>query len=59
METVITMLMLCTVVFFIIFAAKSKAHFQSKPLILEQGEEVGFVDDTDDATACICDLDGK
>ncbi len=48
MGTALTMVMLCAVIFFIIFAAKSKDHFQEKP----------FPDlpaDDEDDTRCLCD----
>lgn len=47
--TALTMGMLCAVVFFIIFAAKSKDHFQEKPFL-------DIAQDDDDAAArCLCE----
>ena len=47
--TALPMGMLCAVVFFVIFAAKSKDHFQEKPFPDLPAEE------DDDATRCLCD----
>ena len=45
--TAFTMVMLCAVVFFVIFAAKSKDHFPEKPFPDLPAE--------DDAARCLCD----
>lgn len=47
MGTALTMVMLCAVVFFIIFAAKSKDHFEEKTFPDLSAE--------DDAARCLCD----
>ena len=46
--TALTMVMLCAVIFFIIFAAKSKDHFQEKPF-----PDLSIEDEDD--TRCLCD----
>ena len=46
--TALTMVMLCAVIFFIIFAAKSKDHFQEKPFPDLPAED-------EDDTRCLCD----
>ena len=50
----VPLIMLCAVVFFVIFAAKSKAHFEPKPLSLNPEAQQ---DELVDETACLCELD--